>query len=93
VRFGRLVDDGFDAQRPPFLEVLLDPAVLVGEVHLHFGARAEDPSAELLRRCATTPVATEHDMNLLGSADADVVGDQRFEERAGAARIIEHHRA
>jgi hypothetical protein len=34
----RLVDDGFDAKRSPFLEVLLDSTVLEGEVHLHFGA-------------------------------------------------------
>ena len=36
---GRLVDDGLDPKRPPFLEVLLDPAVLVGEVDVDVGAR------------------------------------------------------
>ena len=40
---GRLVDDGLDTKRPAFLEVLLDPAVLVGEVDVDVGARAEDP--------------------------------------------------
>jgi len=74
---GWLVDDGFDAERSPFFEVLLDAAVLVGEVHLDFGARAEDPGAELFRRGAATPVAAEHGMNLVWAADADVVGDKR----------------
>ena len=36
------VDDGLDTQRSPFFEVLLDPAVLVGEVHLDLGAGTED---------------------------------------------------
>src|SRR5215208_3502675 len=41
-----LVDDGLNPQRPAFLQVLLDAGVLVGEVHLHLGARAKDPGAE-----------------------------------------------
>ena len=35
---GRFVDDGLDAQGPPFFPVLLHPRVLVGEVHVDFAA-------------------------------------------------------
>jgi len=34
-----LVDDGLDAERPPFFQVLLDAAVLVGEVQVNLGTR------------------------------------------------------
>ena len=77
----------------PFFQVLLDPAVLVGEVHLHLGARVEHPGPELLDGGPTAPVTAEHGMDLGGSADPDVVGNERFEEPAGPARVIEHHRA
>ena len=43
---GGLVDDGLDSQRPPFFEVLLDARMLVAEVHLHLGARREQPGDE-----------------------------------------------
>ena len=90
---GRLVDHGLNAERSPFLEVLLDAAVLVGEVHLHLGAGTEDAGAELVGGGATTPVPAEHGVHLVGSADADVVGDQSFKEAAGPTRVVEDHRA
>jgi len=50
----RFVDDGLDTKGSPFLEVLLDAAVLVGEVHLDFGAGAEHAGSGLAARfCAS----------------------------------------
>jgi hypothetical protein len=40
---GGVVDDGLDTQGPPFFQILLDAAVLVGEVHVNLGAGSEDP--------------------------------------------------
>src|SRR4030088_2208713 len=63
-----LVDDGLDAKRPPFLQVLLDPAVLVAEVKVYLGARREDPpDDEILRRL--DDLAGEDHRDLLGPAD------------------------
>ena len=37
--------------------------------------------------------AGEHHRDLLGAADPDVVGHERLEEAARAARVVEHERA
>ena len=87
-----VVDDGLDPERPAVLEVLLDPAVLVGEVDLDVAAGGEDPGPEQ-RLGRLADLAGEHHRDLLGPADVDVVGDERFEEAAGAARVVEHERA
>ena len=89
---GRLVDDGLDAQRPPFLQVLLDAAVLVAELDLHLGTRSEHASAEQMV-ASTTDLPGEHGGDLMGTADADVVGDEGLEEAAGPPGVIEHQRA
>src|SRR5204863_3969333 len=80
-------------QGPPFFEVLLDAAVLVAKVHLHRRARPEDAGREWLFAGDTPAVAAEHGVHLVWPADADVVGDQRFEEATGPAGIVEHQRA
>ena len=67
-----LVDDGFDAQGSPIFEVLLDPAVLVGEVDLDFGAGREDPAPEWLGG-GGADLAGEGHGHLVGPADVDVV--------------------
>src|SRR5664280_2860134 len=64
------VDDGFDTQCPPFLQILLDTAVLVAEVHLHLGAGAEDPGPEGLGGGATPAAPTENGVDFMGTADA-----------------------
>src|SRR6266508_5992958 len=87
-----LVDDGLDPQRPALLQVLLDAGVLVGEVHLHLGARAKDPGAEGLLG-GGTDLAGEQDRDLLGPADTDVVGHQGLKEPAGSARVVKDDRA
>lgn len=89
---GRLVDDGLDPQRPPFLQVLLDPAVLVAELQAHLGAGAEDPRAEDAGSGASH-LPGEHGRHLVGPTDADVVGHQRLEESAGPAGVVEDQRA
>jgi hypothetical protein len=38
-------------------------------------------------------LAAEHDGDLFGSTDADVVGHQRFEEGSGPAGVVEHQGA
>jgi hypothetical protein len=77
---------------PCLLQVLLDAGVLVGEVHLHLGARAEDPGAEGLLG-GGADLAGEQDRDLLGPADTDVVGHQGLNEPAGPARVVKHDRA
>jgi hypothetical protein len=91
---GWFVDDGFDAQRSPFFQVLLDPAVLEPEVHVHLGARREDAGLMGVLGARPSPAAvTEHDADPLGPADVDVVSDQRLEEAAGPARVVKHEGA
>jgi hypothetical protein len=84
----RVVDDGFDAKGSPFLQVLLHPGVLVAEVHADLRPGAEDPLAvDVLGR--TTQRSREHHGDLAGSTDADVVLDERLEERPGATGVVE----
>jgi hypothetical protein len=86
---GRLVDDGLDTKRPPFLEALLHPAVLVGEVDVEVGARAENPGLRRQRGPGASPGGDEHGPDLFGAADADVVGDQGLKEPPCPARVVE----
>ena len=72
----------------PSLEVLLDPAVLVGEVDLDFGAGREDPAPEWFLG-GLADLAGEDHGHLVGSADGDVVGHQGLEERPGLAGRVE----
>src|SRR4051812_12386760 len=71
---------------PVFLEVLLDAAVLVGEVDVDVGAGAEDPRLRRQRSQGASPGGDEHGSDLLGGADADVVVDEGLEEPSGPAR-------
>src|SRR5439155_1592690 len=77
---GWLVDDGFDSQRAAALEVLLDARMLVAEVDPDLGAGREHARPERLAG-GRADLAGEHERDLFGAPDADVVGDQRFEER------------
>jgi hypothetical protein len=82
------VDDGLDTQGPPFFQILLDPAVLVAKIHPDLGPCTEDPGGEGLGRGPAATVAPKDGMDLVGSADADVVLDQGLEEPSGPARIV-----
>ena len=77
------VDHGFDAQRPAFFEVLLDPGLLVEHVDGDVGAAGDDLGGELAGCCVGSTV--EDDLHLVGTADVQVVGDDGFEEAAGPA--------
>ena len=90
---GWLVDDGLDAQRSPFLQVLLDAGVLVAEVDVDLGAGGEDPGARTVPLVLRRTWRPKMSRDLVGAADADVVGDERFEEAAGPAGVVEHQRA
>lgn len=74
-----VVDHGLDAQGPPFLEVLLHPAMLVEEVDLHLRPGREDARTEDAGR-VLAHLAGKDDGHLVRPADADVVGDERLEE-------------
>ena len=83
------VDDGLDTQGPPFFQILLDAAVLVGEVDPHLGAGGEHPGAEGLGGGPAPAVSPEDGVDLVGTPDADVVLDQGLEEPPGPARVVE----
>ena len=86
------VDDRLDPERAAVLEVLLDARVLVAEVDPDLGAGGEDPG--LVAMLGRSPQLTGEDhRDLFGAADPDVVLNERFEEAAGAARVVEHERA
>jgi hypothetical protein len=55
---GWLVDRGLDLWRRALLQVLLDPAVLVGK-SIFFGGGPEDPGPKLLGRWYDPRVAAE----------------------------------
>lgn len=82
-KIGGVVDHGLDAERAAVLEVLLDAGVLVAKVDPHLGAARHDPGSEPV--AGASGLAGEHERHLFGAADADVVLDERLEERAGAA--------
>ena len=86
------VDDRLDSERAAVLEVLLDAGVLVAEVDPDLGAGREDPGlVAMLGR--STQLAGEDHRDFFGAADLDVVRNERFEERSGAAWVVEHERA
>ena len=85
---GWLVDDGLDSQRAAALEVLLDARVLVAEVDADVGAGREDARAERLAG-GLADLAGEHQRDLFGAPDADVVlrpALQRTRGRGGGHR-------
>jgi len=87
-----LVDDRLDPQRAAVFEVLLDAAVLVAEVDLDLRPGAEDPSqVGVAGRSAQR--SGEHERDLFGAADPDVVLNEGLEEAAGAAWVVEHQGA
>ena len=86
------VDDRLDPQRATVLQILLDTGVLVAEVDPDLCTGGEDPRLVAMLGRASE-LAGEHHRDFFGAADPDVVLHQRFEERTGAARIVEHERA
>ena len=89
-----IVDHGLDPQRPPVLQVLLDPGVPVEDVDVHRGAVGDDLRLELTGRRASPPLTPPEDqLDHLRAADVEVVGDQGLEEPASVPGCIEHQRA
>src|SRR5690348_10188251 len=79
----RLVDGGLGAERPSFLEVLLDVGLLVVQVEVGAGAGrddlgAEGPGSAELAALADHPA--EDDVDLVRAADVQVVADQLLEK-------------
>ncbi len=67
---------------------LLDAAVLVAQVHSHLGAgREHPPDVGVLG--GTAELAGKDHRHLVGTPDANVVGDQGLEEAPCPARVIE----
>src|SRR5438874_7729067 len=85
----RAVDGRLGAQRAPFLEVLLDPGVLVVDVQ-----RGDDPVGDHAgaeaSRCRLGDPTSKEELNLLGAADVEVLADDLFEEDAAVDRTVEH---
>ena len=70
----------------------MSAAALVAEVDADVAAGGEDPCCERAL-VGLAQLAGEDHRDLFGAADGDVVGDQRFEEAAGAAWVVEDQRA
>jgi hypothetical protein len=83
-----VVDDSLDTKGPPLFQVLRDAAVLVTEVHADVGAGREDPGSKDPGR-VLADLAGEHSGDLVGSADADIVGHEGLEERPGPSGVVE----
>src|SRR5262249_56068993 len=86
------VADELDAQSPALLQVLLDPGVAVEDVDGHLSAAVD----ELGGKCALGVLAhltAEDELDLVGSTQVQVVGDQALDEAAGSARGLPHQGA
>ena len=86
----RVVDHGLDAQGAAFLEVLLDPGVLVLGVDGDVDAAGDDCGGERSRGVGADRAA-EDELDLVGPAEVEVVAQQGVEERpavAGASKTI-----
>jgi hypothetical protein len=75
-------------------EVLLDPGVLVERVHCDLDTAGDDPGLEDLRGggCVTRshPATGEDQLDLVGAADVEVVGDQGLEKPSCVPGLSEH---
>src|SRR5262245_33610347 len=87
-----VVDDGLDAQSAALFEIQLDTAVLVGAVDAHLGAFGKHAGAKDALGVALYATSKQHRHDG-GSANADVVGDQRLEEGTGSSRCVQDERA
>src|SRR5262249_6755255 len=87
-----VVDNGLDAGGTTFFEGPPDGAVLVEEVDVDLDACGEHACRERAGRVALNPTCKEHGHDGW-SADADVVSDQGFEQRARASRCVQYQGA
>src|ERR1700692_908146 len=74
LELARIVDGRLGAKRLTFLVVLLDPAPLVIDMQRGGYAVGDDPRAEATRGVAHDP-AVEHQADLAGAADIEVLAD------------------
>ena len=84
------VDYGFDAHRAAVFEVLLDARVLVEDVDDHALVVMAVDRGPKHPFGGGADLAAEDDLDVGGTADVKVVGDQRLEESAGVAGCVEH---
>src|SRR5512142_1894097 len=83
-----VVDDGLDPKRPALLQVALHARVAEVGVERDLVAAAQQPGAVPADRLGAHP-AGEDELHLLGTAEVEVVDEQRLEERAGEAGSVE----
>ena len=88
-----VVDDGLDAQGSAVFEVLLDAGVLVEGVDGDIDAAGDDLGLERALRDRAAGAPVEDDLELLGAADVEVVGNEGFEEGSGVPGRGEHQGA
>jgi hypothetical protein len=84
-----IVDRGFGSKCLSLLVLLLDPAFLVVDVQRRGDALGDDARAEATG-CATGDLAAEHQADLAGAADIEVLADHFLEEDAPGDRLVEH---
>jgi hypothetical protein len=90
------IDDGLDAQRPPVLQILFDPGVLVEGVDGDLGVAGDDlrlGHAVEFAGPAASGRTGEDEFHAVGTTDVEVVDDEGLETPAGAARGVEHESA
>ncbi|HEY5729083.1 MAG TPA: hypothetical protein VIS72_03470 [Anaerolineales bacterium] len=87
-----IIDDGFRAQGPVFLEVLFHQGFLVFNVQIGVDARLDHTGAEATRSRADD-LAIKNKLHSIGTTQIQVLLDNRFEEFPAADRIVKDLRA
>ena len=90
---GGVVDGGLDAQRLSLLEVGLGAGGLVADLDPRPRTRRDDLGAERSRRLVVAPqleAPVEHDADLVGAAEVDVVADGGLEPGSAGGGPVEH---
>src|SRR6202521_941602 len=84
-----IVDRGLGSKRLSLFVILLDPALLVVDVQRRGDAVGDDAGAEPAG-CAPVDPSVEHQADLAGAADIEVLADHLLEEDAPGDRLVEH---
>jgi hypothetical protein len=84
------VDDGLDAHRATVFEVLLDPGMLIEHVDDHPTVVPAVDRGTKGARGVPTDATVEDDLDVVRSAEIEVVGHQGFEETTGMSGCVEH---
>jgi hypothetical protein len=84
-----IVDDGFRPQGPAFLEVLLDPALLVVDVQRGHYPLGDDAGTKAARGVFAHP-PVEDQLHVVGSAEVEVLADDLLEEDPSGDGAVQH---